>query len=233
MLSRASRDARLRLAATAEAAAGSAWWSSSLDHFLEARQQWQMAVKMLRKGRRWWLAEQLRRAGHSDDAMPSECAATPWSNVGQMALGLRGATDFLRLLSDTMHSTSSSLQLVQGAPCSVTLHRTLRARQHWHALEALLLTERPVACPSRPAWAALRLGAWNSCWDGGELELSDMVAGVSCGVVTGAAGGSMWGARKDGRAGRRRRGRPCVMYRSQVGHSGVCTALSTLAKART
>lgn len=42
----------------------------------------------------------------------------------------KGATNFFRLLSDTMHSTSSSLQFVQGAPCSVTLHRTLRARQH-------------------------------------------------------------------------------------------------------
>ena len=35
---------------------------------------------------------------------------------------------------------SSSRQLVQGAPCSTTLHLTLRARQHWQALEALLLT---------------------------------------------------------------------------------------------
>jgi hypothetical protein len=39
-------------------------------------------------------------------------------------------THFLRLLSVTMHSTSSSLQLVQGAPCSTTLHRTFLARQH-------------------------------------------------------------------------------------------------------
>jgi hypothetical protein len=76
-----------------------------------------------------------------------------------------GQTDFFLLLSDTMHSTSSSLQLVQGAPCSVTLHLTLRERQHWHALDALLFTERPVVCPSRPAWAALRFGGCGtSCW---------------------------------------------------------------------
>jgi hypothetical protein len=45
-----------------------------------------------------------------------------------------------RLLSVTMHSTSSSLQLVHGAPCSTTLQRTLRALQHWHAFDARLLT---------------------------------------------------------------------------------------------
>lgn len=71
---------------------------------------------------------------------------------------LSWATHFFLLLSDTMHSTSSSLQFVQGAPCSVTLHRTFRARQHWHAFEALLFTERPVVVPSNPAWVALRLG---------------------------------------------------------------------------
>lgn len=67
-----------------------------------------------------------------------------------------GYTDFFLRLSDTMHSTSSSRQLVQGAPCSVTLHRTLRALQHWHAFEALLLTGRPVPFPSIPAAEALR-----------------------------------------------------------------------------
>ena len=80
-------------------------------------------------------------------------------------------TDFFLLLSETMHSTSSSLQLVQGAPCSVTLHRTFRARQHWHAFEALLFTERPDGCPSIPAWAALRFGGcWDSRWSDGEAE---------------------------------------------------------------
>lgn len=39
-------------------------------------------------------------------------------------------THFLRLLSVMIHSTSSSLQLVHGAPCSTTLQRTFRARQH-------------------------------------------------------------------------------------------------------
>ena len=48
-------------------------------------------------------------------------------------------TNFLRLLSETMHSTSSSLQLVQGL-CSTTLHRTLRALHDWQAFEARLLT---------------------------------------------------------------------------------------------
>lgn len=83
----------------------------------------------------------------------------------------KGSTNFLRLLSDTMHSTSSKRQFVQGAPCSVTLQRTLRARQHWHALEALLLTERLAVCPSRPAWVALRLGTGASVWwSDGEAE---------------------------------------------------------------
>jgi hypothetical protein len=48
---------------------------------------------------------------------------------------------------------------VHGAPCSVTLHLTLRARQHWQALDARRLTERPCAvplAPSRPAADALR-----------------------------------------------------------------------------
>lgn len=87
-------------------------------------------------------------------------------------------TDFFLLLSDTMHSTSSSLQLVHGAPCSVTLHLTLRERQHWHALEALLLTERPwgFPFPSRPAWVALRLGGCGTSWwwSDGDVEYSDM-----------------------------------------------------------
>lgn len=52
------------------------------------------------------------------------------------------ATHFLRLLSVMIHSTSSNLQLVQGAPCSTTLHLTLRARQHWQAFDALRFTGR-------------------------------------------------------------------------------------------
>lgn len=54
-------------------------------------------------------------------------------------------THFLRLLSVTMHSTSSKRQFVHGAPCSTTLQRTFRARQHWQAFDALLLTARKPA----------------------------------------------------------------------------------------
>lgn len=68
-------------------------------------------------------------------------------------------TDFLRLLSDTMHSTSSNRQLVHGGPCSTTLQRTLRARQHWQALEALLFTLLVGRVPLgfRPASVDVRL----------------------------------------------------------------------------
>ena len=61
-------------------------------------------------------------------------------------------TDFLRLLSETMHSTSSSLQLVQGL-CSTTLQRTLRALQDWQAFDARLLTLLWILVPvaGRPA----------------------------------------------------------------------------------
>lgn len=65
-------------------------------------------------------------------------------------------TNFLRLLSETMHSTSSSRQFVQGAPCSTTLQRTFRERQHWQALEALLLTLLGGRMPLRPASDAVR-----------------------------------------------------------------------------
>lgn len=102
------------------------------------------------------------------------------SDVGHRMMNWMRGTDFFLLLSDTMHSTSSSLQFVHGAPCSVTLHLTLRARQHWHALEALLFTERPVVFPSRPAWAALRFGGWRWWWwSDGDAEHSDMAALLS------------------------------------------------------
>jgi hypothetical protein len=65
-------------------------------------------------------------------------------------------TNFLRLLSETMHSTSSSRQFVQGAPCSTTLQRTFLERQHWHALEALLLTLLGGRMPLSPASEAVR-----------------------------------------------------------------------------
>jgi len=73
---------------------------------------------------------------------------------------------FLRLLSETMHSTSSSLQFVQGAPCSTTLQRTLRERQHWQALEALLLTLLGGRMPFglRPASEAVRFALEEWAW---------------------------------------------------------------------
>jgi hypothetical protein len=54
-------------------------------------------------------------------------------------------TYFLRLLSVTTHSTSSSRQFVHGAPCSTTLHLTFRALQHAQALLALRFTGLPLA----------------------------------------------------------------------------------------
>lgn len=77
----------------------------------------------------------------------------PTSAPGPQA-GRARCTHLRRLLSVIIHSTSSSLQLVQGAPCSTTLHRTLRARQHWQALDARRLTGRKPA-----ALAALPVGA--------------------------------------------------------------------------
>lgn len=56
------------------------------------------------------------------------------------------ATDFLRLLSATTHSTSSRRQLVHGEPFSTTSQRTLRARQQQQAFDALLLTGRAEFC---------------------------------------------------------------------------------------
>lgn len=97
--------------------------------------------------------------------------------------GDKGNTDFLRRLSETTHSTSSSLQFVQGAPCSVTLQRTLRALQHWHAFDALLLTARPCcALPSRPAWDAFLFiveffptsTGWGESGDCSRLSVYDM-----------------------------------------------------------
>lgn len=64
-------------------------------------------------------------------------------------------TNFLRLLSVTIHSTSSNRQFVQGEPFSTTSQRTLRARQQQQALDARLFTGRDV--PDNPAAAAFRL----------------------------------------------------------------------------
>lgn len=71
--------------------------------------------------------------------------ATPFSKMRE-SVGVLMIPDelhlayFFRLLSETTHSTSSSLQLVHGAPCSTTLQRTFLALQHWQAFEALRLT---------------------------------------------------------------------------------------------
>ena len=73
-------------------------------------------------------------------------------------------THFLRLLSETMHSTSSSRQFVQGAPCSTTLQRTFLERQHWHALEALLLTLLGGRMPLSPASEAVRFAVEECTW---------------------------------------------------------------------
>jgi hypothetical protein len=69
------------------------------------------------------------------------------------------ATHFFRLLSETMHSTSSNRQFVHGAPCSTTLQRTLRALQHWQAFDARRLTLFAGRIPGfRPAASAVRFG---------------------------------------------------------------------------
>lgn len=90
----------------------------------------------------------------------------------------RAIAYFLRRDSDTMHSTSSRRQLVQGAPCSVTLQRTLRARQHWHALEALRLTARVGPFPSSPAAEAFRFAACVSRTSAGGVDSSEVMLAV-------------------------------------------------------
>lgn len=79
-----------------------------------------------------------------------------------------------------MHSTSSSLQLVHGAPCSTTLHLTLRDRQHWHAFDALRFTLfAGLILPGfRPAASAVRLDACDCSVTvaSGEPEESDILA---------------------------------------------------------
>lgn len=92
-------------------------------------------------------------------------------------------TYFLRLLSETMHSTSSNLQFVQGAPCSTTLQRTLRERQHWQAFDALLLTLLGGRLPFdlRPASEAVRFEIWECKWivsAGGEEDESEKLPSI-------------------------------------------------------
>lgn len=82
---------------------------------------------------------------------------------------------FFRLLSDTMHSTSSNLQLVHGI-CSTTLQRTLRVRQHWQALDARLLTLLFFLGPleGRPASVDLRFNCRPASIGSSMEEVSDI-----------------------------------------------------------
>lgn len=86
-----------------------------------------------------------------------------------------------------MHSTSSSLQLVQGAPCSTTLHRTFRARQHWHAFEALRLTALAGLTPLlfSPASVAVLLVAL--LWESNGVSGEPAVEGLVCSLIVSMA----------------------------------------------
>lgn len=63
----------------------------------------------------------------------------------------------LRRLVVTTHATSSILQFAQGIP-SATLHRTLRARQDKHALEARFLFGLPWCASANSELLAARCG---------------------------------------------------------------------------
>lgn len=96
--------------------------------------------------RRW-----ARACSRHPPAWGLPCCSVQRHQHYQMSGGEGARAYRLRLLSVTTHSTSSRRQFVQGAPCSTTLQRTLRARQDWQAFEARLLTAR--------WWAALSLGS--------------------------------------------------------------------------
>lgn len=89
-----------------------------------------------------------------------------------------------------MQGTSSKRQFVHGAPCSTTLQRTFRARQHWHAFEARRLTGRLEAVVLEPS--ALRLGD-GGYDDGDPGELSGEVAGGVMIIVVGSCEASIGG----------------------------------------
>ena len=102
----------------------------------------------------------------------------------QIAEGCSSRAYFFRLLSETIHSTSSRRQLVQGI-CSTTLQRTFLARQHWQAFDARLFTLL-FCCAvftGSPAWSTLRLTAVEAMLDGAREsscdswldEVSDMI----------------------------------------------------------
>lgn len=87
-----------------------------------------------------------------------------------------------------MQGTSSKRQFVHGAPCSTTLQRTFRARQHWHAFEARRLTGRLEAVVLEAS--ALRLGD-GGCDEGERGELSGEVAGGVIVIVVGSCEASI------------------------------------------
>lgn len=99
-------------------------------------------------------------------------------------------TYFLLRLSVTMQGTSSKRQFVHGAPCSTTLQRTFRARQHWHAFEARRLTGRLEAVVLEAS--ALRLGD-GGCDEGERGEQSGEVAGGVIVIVVGSCEASIGG----------------------------------------
>jgi hypothetical protein len=78
-----------------------------------------------------------------------------------------------------MHSTSSKRQLVQGAPCSTTLHLTFRALQHWHALEALRFTGLPFVAFVLAEAPTLGLGEEGGLSEAAGEKLSSFIATVS------------------------------------------------------
>lgn len=69
------------------------------------------------------------------------------------------------------------------------LQRTLRARQHWQALDARRFTERPVPFSFMPACAALRFGGWWTSISDRDAFESDMLAGVGGGSLLAEGGG--------------------------------------------
>ena len=73
---------------------------------------------------------------------------------------------FFLLLSETTQSTSSRRQFVQGAPCSTTLHLTLRFRQLLQAFDALRFTLLVGRVPLgfSPASPAVLFAVWD--WPG-------------------------------------------------------------------
>ena len=77
-----------------------------------------------------------------------------------------------------MQGTSSNRQFVHGAPCSTTLQRTLRARQHWHAFGARRLTAR-----LKVMVAELTLHFEDGAWEVEKEERSELERKAVWGVI--------------------------------------------------